>query len=145
VAASTRPGEEEAVLAAHAAGDVLLLDTLGELPSLFAGARFAFVGGTLAPVGGHNVLEPAYAGRGVLFGPHVEKVREAAALLLACGGAHEVAEAAALATAVVEWLAHPEQAAACGAAAQRELARHRGATERSVALIERVLAASAPS
>lgn len=192
VAASTRPGEEEAVLAAHAAaqqagqgsalvlaprhlersgevarllgargvawrrrsdptaaplaaGDVLLLDTLGELSGLLPGARFAFVGGTLVPIGGHNVLEPAYAGRGVLFGPHVAKVREAAALLLGCGGARSVADAASLATAVVAWLAHPEQADACGAAAQQELARHRGATQRSLELVERVLTASAPS
>ena len=192
VAASTRPGEEAAILAAHAAaqqagcasalvlaprhlertdevarllaargvawrrrsaasgaplaaGEVLLVDTLGEVPALFAGARFAFVGGTLVPIGGHNVLEPAYAGRGVLFGPHVEKVREAAALLLACGGARSVADAGALATAVVAWLAHPEQAAACGEAAHRELTRHRGATGRSVELVERVLAARAPS
>jgi 3-deoxy-D-manno-octulosonic-acid transferase len=187
VAASTRPGEEEAVLSAHAAaqraglasalvlaprhlerlpelvlllaardvrwrrrsdanhtplaaGEVLLLDTLGELPAVFARARFAFVGGTLAKIGGHNVLEPAYAGRGVLFGPHVEKVREAAALLLACGGARAVAHEPALESAVVDWLRDPAQADACGAAAQRELARHHGATDRSCALILRVFA-----
>ncbi len=187
VAASTRPGEEEAVLAAHlaaqraglasalvlaprhleripevtlllaardlrwrrrsdaneaplAAGEVLLLDTLGELPAVFAKARFAFVGGTLANVGGHNVLEPAHAARGVLFGPHVEAVREAAALLLACGGARAVAHEAALESAVTDWLRDPAEADACGAAAQRELARHHGATERSRALVERVLA-----
>ena len=86
------------------AGEVLILDTLGELPAVFARARFAFVGGTLAPTGGHNVLEPAYAGRAVLFGPHVEKVREASALLLECGGAQGVAHAGELAKAVVEWL-----------------------------------------
>jgi len=187
VAASTRPGEEEAVLSAHAAaqraglasalvlaprhleripelvlllaardvrwrrrsdrnhaplaaGEVLLLDTLGELPAVFARARFAFVGGTLARIGGHNVLEPAYAGRGVLFGPHVENVRDAAALLLACGGARAVAHEPGLESAVVGWLRDPAQADACGAAAQRELARHHGATDRSRALVERVLA-----
>ena len=128
-----------------ASGEVLLLDSLGELPALFAAARFAFVGGTLAPIGGHNVLEPAYAGRGVLFGPRVEKVREAAALLLGCGGARQVEDAAALATSVVAWLANPADAAAAGDAAQRELAQHRGAAERSRALIERALASDAPS
>ena len=187
VAASTRPGEEEAVLGAHAAaqraglasavvlaprhleriqqverllaardvswrrrsdanpaplaaGEVLLLDTLGEVPALIALARFAFVGGTLAALGGHNVLEPAYAGRAVLFGPHVEAVREAAALLLACGGGRVVADEFALESAVTEWLGDPAQADACGAAARRELDRHRGATDRSRALVERVLA-----
>jgi 3-deoxy-D-manno-octulosonic-acid transferase len=123
-----------------APGEVLVLDTLGELPAVFARARFAFVGGTLAPTGGHNVLEPAYAGRAVLFGPHVEKVREASALLLECGGAQGVAHAGELARAVVEWLRDPEGVAERGATALRALARHRGATERSLALVERVLA-----
>ena len=68
-----------------AAGEVLLLDTLGELAALYAHADVAFVGGTLAPVGGHNVLEPAQAGCPVLFGPHPENARESAALLLAAG------------------------------------------------------------
>jgi 3-deoxy-D-manno-octulosonic-acid transferase len=122
------------------AGEVLLLDTLGEAPAVIALARFAFVGGTLAPLGGHNVLEPAYAGRAVLFGPHVAAVREAAAMLRACGGGREVADALALASGVGEWLRDPAQADACGAAARRELDRHRGATERSRALVECVLA-----
>jgi 3-deoxy-D-manno-octulosonic-acid transferase len=187
VAASTRPGEDEAVVLAHAeaqkaglasavviaprhldriaeleiglmtrgisvrrrsragrtplaAGEVLILDTLGELPAVFARARFAFVGGTLAPTGGHNVLEPAYAGRAVLFGPHVEKVREASALLLECGGAQGVAHGAELAKTVVAWLGDLEGVAERGAQALRALARHRGATERSLALVESVLA-----
>jgi 3-deoxy-D-manno-octulosonic-acid transferase len=186
VAASTRPGEEEAAVAAHemaqqavlpsalviaprhlarleeielllvargvpvrrrsragdrplAPGEVLLLDTIGELPSVIARARFAFVGGTLAPIGGHNVLEPAYAGRGVLFGPHVDKVREATQLLLASGGARSVAHAGELALAVLDWLRDEREADARGAAALRELDRHRGATERSVVLVERLL------
>lgn len=186
VAASTRPGEEAAVAAAHAGaqrdgapsalviaprhldrlpdleallrshglamrrrsrakraqlapGEVLILDTFGELPAVFSRARFAFVGGTLAPTGGHNVLEPAYAGRAVLFGPHVEKVREASSLLLECGGAQGVANAGELARVVVEWLRDPEATAERGATALRTLARHRGATERSLALVERVL------
>jgi 3-deoxy-D-manno-octulosonic-acid transferase len=122
-----------------APGEVLILDTFGELPAVFSRARFAFVGGTLAPTGGHNVLEPAHAGRAVLFGPHVEKVREASALLLECGGAQTVAHAGELARTVVEWLRDPEGVAERGATALRALARHRGATERSLALVERVL------
>ena len=61
-----------------ASAPVLLLDTLGELAGLYEGARAAFVGGTLVPVGGHNVLEPAAAAVPVLFGPHTEHVRDAA-------------------------------------------------------------------
>jgi 3-deoxy-D-manno-octulosonic-acid transferase len=126
-----------------AAGEVLLLDTLGELASLYAHARVAFVGGTLAPVGGHNVLEPALAGCPVLFGPHVENARDSAALLLAAGAARQVTDAAALAAALVAALATPAETSLLGARGRAALATHRGATERSVALIERVLGEAA--
>jgi 3-deoxy-D-manno-octulosonic-acid transferase len=128
---------------ALAAGEVLLLDTLGELASLYAHARVAFVGGTLAKVGGHNLLEPARVGCPVLFGPHVESTRESAALLLAADAARQVPDAAALAAALVEMLAAPALAALLGARGRAALAAHRGATERSVALIERVLGGAA--
>jgi len=128
---------------ALAAGEVLVLDTLGELASLYGRARVAFVGGTLAPVGGHNVLEPAQAGCPVLFGPELANARESAALLLAADAAQRVPDAAGLATAVVAALAAPAEAAARGARGREALAAHRGASERGVALIERVLAGAA--
>ncbi len=56
--------------------EVLVLDTLGELFSLYRHASLAFVGGTLVPVGGHNLLEPAYFGKPVLYGPHTHKVQD---------------------------------------------------------------------
>ncbi len=56
--------------------DVLVLDTLGELFSMYKYASLAFVGGTLIPVGGHNLLEPAYFGKPVLYGPYTHKVSE---------------------------------------------------------------------
>jgi len=75
---------------------VLLLDTLGELPAYFPAAHGAFVGGTIAPLGGHNVLEPAQAGVAVAFGPHTENVAAAAAALCAAGGGGRVRDAAQL-------------------------------------------------
>jgi len=69
---------------------VVLLDTLGELPSLYAAAAVAFVGGSLAPVGGHNIIEPAASGLAPVFGPHVQNFRDAAARLLEAGGAFQV-------------------------------------------------------
>jgi 3-deoxy-D-manno-octulosonic-acid transferase len=126
-----------------APGEVLLLDTLGELASLYAGARIAFVGGTLAPVGGHNLLEPARAGCPVAFGPHVESTRESAALLREAGAAETVRDAAALGAAVTAALLRPDEARARGARGVAALAAHGGATQRSVALIERVLAGAA--
>src|SRR5262249_36504103 len=66
---------------------VLLLDTLGELPDVLPAAQAVFVGGTIAPVGGHNVLEPAVFGKPVAFGPSTENVAAAAEALLAGGAA----------------------------------------------------------
>jgi 3-deoxy-D-manno-octulosonic-acid transferase len=71
--------------------DVLVLDTHGELASFYRLAVAAFVGGTLARVGGHNVLEPAAAGVPVLFGPHTANVRDYAAGLVSSGGGFTVA------------------------------------------------------
>jgi 3-deoxy-D-manno-octulosonic-acid transferase len=119
------------------AGEVLVLDTLGELPALWAHASVAFVGGSLAPgVGGHNLLEPAQHARLVLHGPHVESAREAAELLGRCGGAERVADALDLARAVVGALRDPEQARARGEAGLAALAANRGALARTIALID---------
>ncbi len=62
--------------------EVLILNTLGELRSFYLWGDVAFVGGTLVPVGGHNLLEPALCGRPVLFGPHTHKVRDLEEILL---------------------------------------------------------------
>ena len=79
---------------------MLLLDTLGELLEVLPVARGVFVGGTIAPVGGHNMLEPAIFATPVAFGPHTENVTAAAAALLEAGAAVEVRDAAALSA---EW------------------------------------------
>lgn len=81
----------------RAATRVLLLDTLGELARFYGGAAGVFVGGTIAPIGGHNVLEPAVAGVAVSFGGHVDNVRAAADALRAAAAAAEVDHPAALA------------------------------------------------
>lgn len=122
-----------------APGEVLLLDSLGELPAVIARAQLAFVGGSLVPVGGHNVVEPALVSRPALFGPHTHKVRDAAALLLASGGARRVSDETELAAAVIEWLRNPAAAKDAGEAARRALEPHRGATQRCLALVERLL------
>ncbi len=70
----------------RAPGAVLILDTVGELAELYSLAEVVFVGGSLVPVGGHNVLEPAMRGKPVLFGPHTSNFREGAELLQRSGG-----------------------------------------------------------
>ena len=123
-------------------GEVLVVDTLGELSALYARALVAFVGGTLAPVGGHNVLEPVLAGAVALFGPCCENVRDAVAILEDCGAGQRVEDGAALERAVVAAVRDSAKTAVRGAEGRRALRVHRGSTARSVALIRRALAAT---
>jgi 3-deoxy-D-manno-octulosonic-acid transferase len=120
-----------------AEGEVLLLDSMGELPGLFARAAVAFVGGSLVPVGGHNLLEPILEGRPVLFGPHTENAREAAALALGSGAGCRVADGADLARTAIEALRDPASWSARADAGRKALERHRGTAERSAELILR--------
>jgi 3-deoxy-D-manno-octulosonic-acid transferase len=120
-------------------GEVLVIDTFGELGSLYAHALVAFVGGTLAPVGGHNVLEPIFGGAAALFGPNIENVRDAVAVLEGCRAGQKVDDAAGLVRAVVTAVRDPAGTRARGAAGLQALRVHRGTTKRSVALIRRAL------
>ena len=95
-------------------GDVLLLDTLGELPRAYGSADVTFVGGTLVPAGGHNLLEPARWAKPVLFGPHCANVAGSARALLEQGGGIEVHDREELRTAIGGLLAEPGRAAAVG-------------------------------
>ena len=122
-----------------APGEVLLLDSLGELAGLYTRARVAFVGGSLVPRGGHNLLEPSFGGVPVLFGPSTESAREAAEILLASGGGRRVRDGEELAREVVAALRDPAEARARGASGLRALEAHRGAASRSARLVEEVL------
>ena len=73
-------------------GGVLLLDSIGELASIYALADLAFVGGSLAPRGGHNILEPAQFGKPILIGPHYENFREIVRIFEEGGGLKVVTE-----------------------------------------------------
>jgi 3-deoxy-D-manno-octulosonic-acid transferase len=110
--------------------DILLLDTVGELVDFYALADIAFVGGSLVPVGGHNVLEPARFGKAILFGPHMNNFAELAAALKQAGAAVEVSGAEELATTVTGLLADGAKRRSMGRAAA-ELA---GASEHALAL-----------
>lgn len=111
-------------------GEVLLLDSIGELAALYAAGSLAFVGGTLADVGGHNLLEPLFEGCPVLFGPHVQNVRESALLAQESGAGFSVSSAVALADAVVALIADPKDCRERGAVAKRFLESHRGSAVR---------------
>jgi len=116
-------------------GDVLVLDGIGELTAVYGRARLAFVGGTLAPVGGHNLLEPVQAGVPVLFGPHTANAPEAAAVLLGAGAGLQVADGDALATTVCAWLPDPAELGRRGERGRQALLRHHGTAARSAELV----------
>ena len=117
------------------AGDVLLLDTLGELAGLYRGAVVAFVGGTLAPVGGHNLLEPLGGGCPVVFGPHCQNVREAAAMLSEWGAGQRVESADELAETVARVARNPSAWRAAALGAKSELASHCDSAKRAAELV----------
>jgi 3-deoxy-D-manno-octulosonic-acid transferase len=119
--------------------EVLLVDTMGELTALYAAADAAFVGGSLVPVGGHNLLEPAALGVPVITGPYTANSREIARLLKQRGGAVEVADAEALANALHEFFADPAIRRRVGACARECVEAHRGSVARLVELIDPLL------
>jgi len=127
-----------------APGEVLILDSLGELAALYGRASAVFIGGSLVPRGGHNVLEPVFAESPVFFGPHTENAREAARMLIEAGAATRVETGAELAAGVIADLGDPHAAAARGRAGARVLEAHRGATQRSVELVCASLAGELP-
>jgi 3-deoxy-D-manno-octulosonic-acid transferase len=119
--------------------DVLLIDTLGQLGRMYKLGAAAFVGGSLVPVGGHNVLEPAALGVPVLFGPHTDHFAEPAGELERAGGGLRVSDAAALGRAVAGLLSDRSLRRRTAAAAEKVVAGNRGALERTVDLVFNVL------
>lgn len=123
---------------------VVLVDTLGELAAVWGLADVAFVGGSLLPGrGGQNMMEPAAFGASVLFGPYTSNFRETVEQLLQRGGARQVADAAELTEALIEDLDEPELAAARGAAARSYVLAQHGASDRTLAELDRLVDAPA--
>jgi 3-deoxy-D-manno-octulosonic-acid transferase len=118
---------------------VIVLDTVGELAQLYSIADVVFVGGSLMPLGGHNMIEPALRGKPVLFGPHTSNFREAAAILLAGGGGQVVRDAGELAAALCQLLGDPPLRALRGTAAREAAAARHGAARATLDLIARYL------
>lgn len=114
---------------------VLLVDTLGQLGRLYALAAVAFVGGSLVPVGGHNVLEPASLGVPVLFGEHTQHFAEPAQALLDSAGGRRVTDGAALARVLGELLANEPLRKEAARNAEQVVASNRGALRRSVEMM----------
>jgi 3-deoxy-D-manno-octulosonic-acid transferase len=114
------------------AGDVLVLDTMGELAHVYPHATVVFVGGSLVPSGGHNVLEPAAAGRAVVVGPHMENFQEIADEFRAERALLQVQRAEDLAPAIARLLEDAPERERMGARGRALLERNRGALEATV-------------
>jgi 3-deoxy-D-manno-octulosonic-acid transferase len=114
----------------RASFDVLVLDTMGELSRIYGIASVSFVGGSLVPEGGHNLLEPAGFGCPVLFGPYTDDFKNMAELLLEAGGGMRVRDAEQLSQAVRALLSDPEERVRLGAKAMRFVTSNRGALGR---------------
>jgi 3-deoxy-D-manno-octulosonic-acid transferase len=115
---------------------VLLVDTVGELAALYCAVDVAFVGGSLVPVGGHNLLEPAALGVPVITGPYQANGRDIAQLLLREGGAIQVADARELADLLGQLMADPARRRRIGDNGRRVVDGNRGSTARLLELIE---------
>jgi 3-deoxy-D-manno-octulosonic-acid transferase len=116
-----------------------VIDTLGELLPFLATADVAFVAGSLAPIGGHNVLEPAALGVPVLVGPHTFNFAEVTDLLLERGAAVRVGDSDSIAAVLQRLLSMPELRRTMGEAAERTVVAARGAVQRTMRHIETVL------
>jgi 3-deoxy-D-manno-octulosonic-acid transferase len=126
-------------------GTVVVLDTVGELSTLYSVADVVFVGGSLVPRGGHNLLEPARLGKPVLFGPHTANFREAAALLASGGGGLVVEDGAGLAARLGALLADEGERQRRGEAAQRAVVSRQGAVRHTLDLLSDLLGTGIPA
>ena len=124
---------------------VVLLDSVGELAGLYRAADAVFVGGSLVPSGGHNILEPAAFAKVPVFGPSMENFREVAANFLAAGAAIQVDSPEDLGVAWIELVKDAARREQMGAAAQHLVESSRGATARALESISRFLAQPDPS
>ena len=137
--ATFRRSRGETGLGSGSGPRVLILDTRGELALLYRDALVAFVGGTLTPVGGHNLLEPAVWGRPVLFGPHTDHCAEVAALLSHARGGQMVQDEQDLTRVLRALLRDREALRRMGQAAQQVVADNQGALQRTADVIATVL------
>ncbi len=117
----------------------LSFSAMGEVPIFYAASDVAFVAGSLVPIGGHNLLEPAALGVPVVTGPHNFNAQDIADLFIEMGACRKVEGPAELAETVSELLANPEEARGLGRAGQRVLEDNRGALERLLVLLEPLL------
>jgi 3-deoxy-D-manno-octulosonic-acid transferase len=120
---------------------VFLGDSMGELTLFMGAADLAFIGGSLVPHGGHNILEAAAQGVAVVFGPHMFNFSEISELFLSQGAAVQIDSVDALSAQVIFWLSDASERSRIGEAGRTLVDKNRGALERLMRLVERLLEA----
>jgi 3-deoxy-D-manno-octulosonic-acid transferase len=113
-------------------GGVFLLDSVGELASVYALADIAFVGGSLVPTGGHNILEPAQYGAAIVVGPHTFNFREIVSIFQKGDAIRVAATGSELGRVLIDLLANPGERRPLGQRAKTLFAQHAGATQRTL-------------
>ncbi len=119
--------------------DIVVLDTIGELSAVYQIATVVFVGGSLVDAGGHNILEPAVFGKPIVFGPHMQNFAEIAEAFLTNGAGVQVQSDRELEEVIQNLAADPVRRARLGAAARALVEANRGAKDKSLAVIARLL------
>jgi 3-deoxy-D-manno-octulosonic-acid transferase len=119
--------------------DIVVLDTLGELATIYQLATVAFVGGSLVNTGGHNILEPAVFGKTIVFGPHMSNFSEIAAAFVANVAGVQLKSERELADTLVGLMTDPVRRARLGAAARALVEANRGAKDKSIAVLAALL------
>ncbi|HEV2247383.1 MAG TPA: hypothetical protein VGW37_12080, partial [Terriglobia bacterium] len=135
------PENDEEICRRLSQAEILLLDTIGELAEIVGLADIVCIGGSLVPTGGHNIVEPAFWGKPILFGPHMHNFRDVANLFLRAGGAIQVADAQELGNAVLRLLDHPTDARRMGEKAKEVITQQAGAATRILGQMEEWLGA----
>ncbi|MEO8680077.1 MAG: 3-deoxy-D-manno-octulosonic acid transferase [Vicinamibacterales bacterium] len=125
--------------------DIVVLDTIGELATVYQVATVVFVGGSLVATGGHNVLEPAVFGKPIVFGPHMENFFEIADAFVTNGAGVQLSGARDLEDTLLTLMGDPVRRARLGAAARALVEANRGAKEKSVTVLADLLPGKAPA
>ncbi len=114
-----------------------LIDTIGELRNIYSMASIVFCGGSLVPLGGQNIIEPAAWGKPVLYGPSMENFLDAKRLLERRGGGIPVKNSRELTEKAIYLLSHPQEALRIGRLAHESVMSNRGAAQKHAAVIAR--------
>jgi len=123
----------------NASTEIFLVDTMGEVPLFYAASDIAFVGGSLIPIGGHNLLEPAAQGLPIITGPHLFNAQEIAEDFIEIGACEVVTDSSELAESVTKLIENPAKAKKMGRNGLTVLEQNRGSLQRLLVLLEPLL------